>query len=331
MKKVLIISCVLLLWIGCVQSKVFRGEDSGKAFSIATGQSFRIELPSNPSTGFDWHVDVLDQNNFKVVNSDYNPSAKKLIGAGGTRWWEIKAVKRGKANIRLLYYRVWEGKGKASDKYEIEIAVNGEPVNILSLKTKEKADDYLLEIVYPEVKGLDSDIRQSINRQIKAVIDEKKTTFLKGKNKPFGSFKNSISGQYEVIGITDNYLSIIYRTEVMYAGAAHPQHWLNVLNFDLNNGGNLTLPQLFEPGAEYLNFISDYCEKELLGRPELARDKDWVGKGTAPTLANYKIFNLSDKELIITFPEYQVGPYAVGEQAVKISYDKLTRMTVKLN
>jgi len=197
-------------------------------------------------------------------------------------------------------------------------------LQIVPQKIKEATRSYKIEMVYPKVKGMkEVNVQQAINRQIRKTIEENRSKFLKQKNKPFDHFLNTMSLRYEVAGLTPDYLSIKIKTEVMYAGAAHPQHWSEALNFDLKNGQKLSLPQIFKANSGFLKIIADYCAKELLSRPELSRDKAWVKKGTAPFLSNYKIFNLSPKALFITFPENQVGPYVAGEPVVEISFDKL--------
>ena len=102
---------------------IFGKTDNGKTLTLATGKTFRLELASNPTTGFDWHLEGLDTKSFMVVSSGFNPPNTKLVGAGGIDWWEIKALKPGQHKIRLLYYRIWEGKGKAVDQYTLQLKI----------------------------------------------------------------------------------------------------------------------------------------------------------------------------------------------------------------
>jgi inhibitor of cysteine peptidase len=102
---------------------IYQKKDSGKTFNTIAGNSFRIELASNPTTGFDWHFEGLDAKSFKIVSSGFIPPDAKLVGAGGTDFWEIKPLKAGRHSIQLLYYRIWEGKSKAVDRYTLQLNV----------------------------------------------------------------------------------------------------------------------------------------------------------------------------------------------------------------
>lgn len=119
MRTFAVILLLFCLTFSASATAIYQKKDSGKKLNVIMGNSFKIKLPSNPTTGFDWHFEGLDAKSFMVVSSGFNPPNTKLVGAGGVDWWEIKALKPGQHKIRLLYYRVWEGKGKAVDKYQL--------------------------------------------------------------------------------------------------------------------------------------------------------------------------------------------------------------------
>lgn len=102
----------------------FGKEANGRRSSIAKGQRFRIQLPSNPTTGYDWHTDQLNFKYYKFVNSGFNRLTSKLIGAPGKKWFEFKTVKTGNCSLSLLYYRSWEGKRKAIESYKIYLNIH---------------------------------------------------------------------------------------------------------------------------------------------------------------------------------------------------------------
>ncbi len=102
---------------------LFSKADNSKTVTVTDGKIFRLELASNPTTGFDWHLEGLDTKSLKVVSSGFNPPKSNLVGAGGTAWWEIQPLKSGKHPIHLLYYRVWEGKEKSVDQYTLQLNV----------------------------------------------------------------------------------------------------------------------------------------------------------------------------------------------------------------
>lgn len=104
-------------------------------------------------------------------------------------------------------------------------------------------------------------------------------------------------------------------------GAAHPYHYSMTLNYDLEQGRELSLGDLFAEDTDYLKALSRYCIAELS-----QRDIGFFGgfeRGAEPTPDNYRNWNIAADGLIITFDEYQVAPYAAGPQTVTVPYSEL--------
>lgn len=76
---------------------------------VNAGDTFKIELKSNPTTGYLWQLArPLDNNIINLVSSQYIPPETNLIGAGNKEVWIFKALKSGKTSIILKYIRPWE-------------------------------------------------------------------------------------------------------------------------------------------------------------------------------------------------------------------------------
>ena len=91
------------------QHKVAHGTEDVR--SIRVGETTRVALSANPSTGFGWsvnpdastgleHVDLLDEG---FIRSDSG-----LIGGPGRRWWAAKGVSPGRTILVFDYRRAWE-------------------------------------------------------------------------------------------------------------------------------------------------------------------------------------------------------------------------------
>ena len=109
------------------------------------------------------------------------------------------------------------------------------------------------------------------------------------------------------------------------AGAAHPNSYTEVVNFDLKNGKQLRLADIFLPGSKFLGTLSNYCIQDLKKQSKAQGadgmlDDDWIQKGAGPDLANYNSWSITKKGLAVTFDPYQVGPYAAGPQHVLVPY-----------
>ncbi|HYP50617.1 MAG TPA: DUF3298 domain-containing protein [Pyrinomonadaceae bacterium] len=114
----------------------------------------------------------------------------------------------------------------------------------------------------------------------------------------------------------------------LYTGGAHPNHYYSTLTYDLKNGREIKLAELFKPGAKYLDKIAEYSIADLRSRSDesgesLGLATDMWAEGAAPTAENYEAWNITKKGLMITFDPYQVGPYAAGPQTVIVPFAKL--------
>lgn len=80
----------------------------------ANSKTFSVKLPANPTTGYRWVVDSLDDVNFQKIAEKYLPSSPKRIGSGGQMCFTFERKKSSKAldetTIILKYQRTWEQK-----------------------------------------------------------------------------------------------------------------------------------------------------------------------------------------------------------------------------
>jgi hypothetical protein len=104
------------------------------------------------------------------------------------------------------------------------------------------------------------------------------------------------------------------------AGAAHPYLYSITVNYELDQGRQLALGDLFLPNSNYLEVISNTCITELSKR---SIGFEAFSQGAAPTPENYRNWNITTDGLMITFDEYQVAAYAAGPQTVVIPYSEL--------
>lgn len=106
-------------------------------------------------------------------------------------------------------------------------------------------------------------------------------------------------------------------------GAAHPGTYSITLNYDLEQGRELALDELFLPNSNYLEAIANYCKAELSKQPFFDVP---FSDGANPTPENYRNWNITTAGLMITFDEYQVAPYAAGPQVVQVPIDAFRQL-----
>ena len=112
----LILACLLVAGCATISGpKVLTDFDSGHEITVAVGEIFDVELPSNITTGYGWNYrsecePVVEQ----VGKRAYVPRSASfgMVGVGGTEIWRFRATKSGRQSLQLDYARSWE-KGAA--------------------------------------------------------------------------------------------------------------------------------------------------------------------------------------------------------------------------
>ena len=220
---------------------------------------------------------------------------------------------------------------------------NGAEIIAKQIKEKNKKLKYEIDVVYPQVAGSTDPNYQKFNNTVRALMTKKVADFKKemtpspedeaaaaeGETTPEESNGSDVTVSYDVVLAKDDLIAIEFTVSSYYAGAAHPNSYMEVVNFDLKNGKQLKLADLFNPGTKYLQTISAYCIQELKKQTkgaDAALDEDWIQKGAAPELTNYDNWTIRKKGLGITFDSYQVGPYAAGPQSVLVPYSVVKDM-----
>ena len=227
---------------------------------------------------------------------------------------------------------------KGSDK-KIAFSVHEEPiaftgdVEIVSKQIKESNKKLMYEIAaqYPQLTGGNNPNIEKFNQAARASVTKKVAGFKKDMQpegeeeeeeiRPEGSMGSDLSIGYTVALAQDDLVSIKFDVGSYFQGAAHPNSYSDVLNFDLKNGKQLKLSDLFKPGSKFLQAIAAYCIADL---KKQAKDKGLldqeIEKGAAASAGNYESWTITRRGLGIYFDAYQVGPYAAGPQFVLVPY-----------
>ena len=80
---------------------------NGQTIALAPGETLIVELPGNPTTGYEWTVAQNDASLLQPQEPSYEPDSS-AIGAGGLYTFRFRALKKGAALLRLTYRRSWE-------------------------------------------------------------------------------------------------------------------------------------------------------------------------------------------------------------------------------
>ncbi len=93
---------------GAVVSKPLTAVDSNRVVVLPQDHSFRIVLPSNPTTGSTWKAVVDNPKVITVVSSKYDADSSGRIGVGGETTWVLMTRNKGDATLTFSYQRAWE-------------------------------------------------------------------------------------------------------------------------------------------------------------------------------------------------------------------------------
>src|SRR5215213_2760358 len=225
-------------------------------------------------------------------------------------------------------------KKTAFSLHEEPISFTGD-VELVSKQIKEsnKKLMYEVSIVYPQLTGGNNPNFEKFNQAVRASVTKKVAGFKKDMGaeegeepRPEGSMGSDLSVSYTVPLAQDDLVSVKFDVGSYYQGAAHPNSFSEVLNYDLKNGKQLKLIDLFKPGAKYLQAISTYCIAELkkqMKAPDGTVDNESIESGASPLAKNYQSWTITRRGLGMNFDAYQVGPYAAGPQFVMVPYSNL--------
>lgn len=92
------------------------------ALSVRCGDEFKIELESNPSTGYRWYLTSFNNKILKFVSSEFVPKTSSQIrGGGGMERFNFEAIKEGTTSIKLVYKRAWEREATKLDEFFVNV------------------------------------------------------------------------------------------------------------------------------------------------------------------------------------------------------------------
>jgi len=210
----------------------------------------------------------------------------------------------------------------------IPVTETPEKLNIPILTTREIQEEgdlpvqYILEIAYPFLEN-GGEKGEVFNDSVQSEMDTQVEAFMQSLEELEGESLPGPAGLYISYTITNsdhNLISVKFDVSV-YTGGAHPYPYSLAYNFDLSTGQPLALENLFEPGSDYLQKISDYCIAELQTREAVFPDFEQY---IQPDPENFPTWNIQEDGLLITFDVYLVAPYAAGPQMVEVPYETLT-------
>lgn len=96
-----------------------------RQISLTAGDTLRIVLGSNASTGYQWAVQFQISDTAVITQTSHQTVAPDVAkpGAAGTEVWSFDALKAGSASLRTTYGQPWEGGTKDAWTFTAEVTV----------------------------------------------------------------------------------------------------------------------------------------------------------------------------------------------------------------
>lgn len=198
------------------------------------------------------------------------------------------------------------------------------PVTITAQEIKQDKTNIAVDLKIPVISGMKN---QAVQNKINAQLAEDAKNFAGQVEKQAdeemprirksGSAVNgyTVRTSYEVTYNKNGLLSIPFMF-MQYTGGAHGLEVKRPYNFDLSNGKNLTLGDLFKPGTDYKGMINAEIKKQI----QANQGKYFSGQNGFQGIKDNQDYYLSDNALVIYFQEYEIAPFAFGHPEFKIPY-----------
>jgi len=191
-----------------------------------------------------------------------------------------------------------------------------------------KEKKYEIALTYPQLNAQFKSMFYGFNTFVKKRMEAERDSFIVWmKDWEINEHNREFSSEYEIgdtVYYADNDLiSVHFYCYSYFAGAAHPNNWSFSINYDLENSKELFLKDLLTAGWE--NKISEICIAEITKQKNEngIEPSEWLKEGAGPREDNFKVFNITKKGLLITFPTYQVGAYVEGPSEAFIKYSEI--------
>jgi predicted secreted protein len=95
----------------------------GREIALKVGNILQIELPGSGGTGYSWLAEATSAPYLKLMDQSTRQLKEGLPGGPVIQIWRFKAEKPGATEIKMAYYRPWEGVGQAKDHFRIKLRI----------------------------------------------------------------------------------------------------------------------------------------------------------------------------------------------------------------
>jgi predicted secreted protein len=99
-------------------------EQAGRELTLKQGDILQIELPGRGGTGYSWSVEAAGSPYVKLLSQDTQNVGGPRPGSALMQIWRFRAERPGAVEIKMAYYRSWEGKEKAVEHFRLKLRID---------------------------------------------------------------------------------------------------------------------------------------------------------------------------------------------------------------
>jgi len=101
-------------------------DNNGGTIRVLPGETIRVRLRSNPSTGYSWALGPLEEGMLETSGEsafEADSHREGEAGYGGCEIWTFKAERSGETDISLSYERPWEDDRPADKTFRLHVVI----------------------------------------------------------------------------------------------------------------------------------------------------------------------------------------------------------------
>ena len=95
---------------------------NGATVAMAVGDVLQIHLPENPTSGYRWAPDEIDEARVAVEPPSYRAEDGRP-GSGGMVTWTLRAKAPGTPRVALKHWRHWDGDRSVTQRFTLTLDI----------------------------------------------------------------------------------------------------------------------------------------------------------------------------------------------------------------
>jgi len=106
-----------------VAEYVFGEKDNGASVQVQRDAKITIELNENPTTGYRWMINSIDEALLMPEGDAFVPPDQKTRGASGLRRFFFRAKSEGSTALTLINKRAWQRDDQAVGTFNLAVGI----------------------------------------------------------------------------------------------------------------------------------------------------------------------------------------------------------------